>query len=103
MLISSGGASSTTLGNFFAEFPVPLRTEPTALEQTGTANQYMIAIPGLNAFACSGVPVFIASTTNKTFGVQATVSSGLTAQGFLILRTDNTNGAPAYLAWSAEL
>lgn len=80
-------------------FPVSLRTSPTALEQSGTAAHYCVYSAAGAATACSVVPAF---NTCDIWGstVLFTVASGLTAGQAGILRANNT---AAYLAWSAEL
>lgn len=103
MLSTSGYSSSTTNGTFFGQFPVPMRVAPSALETSGTANQYLIAEPALTAVTCNAVPTYSAITTETIYVITATVASGLTANRFHVLRTDGTNGAGAYLGWSAEL
>jgi hypothetical protein len=84
-------------------FPVTMRIAPTALEQSGTANQYNIQEPGINSAACTAVPTINTQTTNASYYIAASVASGLTIGRFALLRTDATNGANAFLAWSAEL
>ena len=79
-----------------------MRAAPTALEQVGTANKYAVAVLGTAAITCSGVPTYEVFTTNEIamFSVNA---SGLTQNLPYSLRSEATNGALAYLAWSAEL
>ena len=93
-------AISTTLAFGYNQFPVPMRTRPTALEQSGTATDYNVVRCGLGTNAnCSAVP---------TFGVADLVSAQttFTVSGLLInsgagsVQANNTN---AYLGWSAEL
>jgi hypothetical protein len=95
--------TSTTTATAVIPFPFEMRTNPTALEQSGTANQYNIIHSGGGTAArldCSAVPSF--ETANKVNGrVTFTFSSGLTAgQGSVI---GNGNNSTAYLGWSAEL
>jgi hypothetical protein len=79
-----------------------MRIAPSALEQSGTANHYAVNFAGTNT-TCSAVPTYGSNTTDTHYGVTVTVSSGLTAgQGGRGI-TDTTNGASAYLGWSAEL
>jgi hypothetical protein len=79
-----------------------MRIAPSALEQSGTANHYAVNFAGTNT-TCSAVPTYGSNTTDTHYGVTVTVSSGLTAgQGGRGI-TDTTNGATAYLGWSAEL
>jgi hypothetical protein len=93
--------ATTVLAYGYLQFPVTMRTSPSALEQNGTANNYMIAYLGTST-ACSAVPAFVTASPDGST-IQATVSSGLTAGQGSQIRTDATNGATAYLAWSAEL
>jgi hypothetical protein len=94
--------NASTTGTYgHIAFPTSMRTAPTALEQNGTANNYLVAYLSTST-TCSSVPVFRdASTTGS--GISFTVASGLTAGQSSQHRTDPTNGATAYLAWSAEL
>jgi hypothetical protein len=94
---------TTTQATGFVSFPVEMRTLPTALEQSGTANQYNIVHSSGGAFArtdCSAVPNF---ETASRYGsrIAFTVASGLTAGGGSVL--GNGNNSTAYLGWSAEL
>jgi hypothetical protein len=93
---------STTEAQAAIPYPVTMRTAPTALEQSGTANHYTV-VAGSSVVTCSAVPTHGASTTNYSAIVNATVSSGLTVGYGGLLRSDATNGANAYLGWSAEL
>jgi hypothetical protein len=96
--IAVGFASSTTTGDFLFFLPVTMRIAPTALEQSGTANDYIIVYSG-TATACSAVPT-LQSGTNITVGIRGTISSGLTQGDGCQLRSTDTDG---YLGWSAEL
>lgn len=101
-ILGIGSTASTTGGAIIGQFPVIMRTAPTALEQSGTANQYAVNFAGTST-TCSAVPTYGSNTTDTYFGVTVTVASGLTAgQGGRGI-TDPTNGTNAYLAWSAEL
>jgi hypothetical protein len=93
-----GYNSTTTVASGLTSFPVPMRTAPTALEQTGTAGDYRIQ-PAGSAITCSSVPAF---NTGDIWDATTvfTVASGLTAGGAMMLRSVNST---AYLAWSAEL
>ena len=89
---------STTAALGIVSFPVSMRTQPLALEQSGSAGDYRITYLATTA-VCSSVPTF--STANYNSGqVVFTVASGLTAGQASSLQAVNTNG---YLAWSAEL
>ena len=98
-LISTGWAVSTTSTAFSIPFPVQMRVQPTALEQSGTAAHYQIVYQA-SAAACSGVPTFGSETTVDRTRLEATVASGLTAGNGVGIRYAS---ASAYLAWSAEL
>jgi hypothetical protein len=89
---------STTVANGTIYFAVSMRTNPSALEQSGTASHYRIAHQA-TATNCSSVPTFSTATTEAS-QVTFTVSSGLTAGDASSLQT---TGASGYLAWSAEL
>jgi hypothetical protein len=97
--IGWNSTSSTAIG--INKFPVTMRIAPTALEQSGTTNQYVVI--NLNtSTACTSVPAFANSTTEQvltTFTTGATMTAGQASVGY----TDGTNGATAYLGWSAEL
>jgi hypothetical protein len=97
-----GGHGGSTASQGETIFPVTMRTAPAALEQSGTANQYATTIIGTSAPACSSVPTFLRANVQSAVS-QFTVASGLTQGQATFLRTDGTNGANAFLAWSAEL
>jgi len=93
-------AISTTLAFGFNTFPVPMRTRPTALEQSGTAADYNVVRCGLGTNAnCSAVPTFGVA---NLVGAQTvfTVASGLSNGVAGSVQANNTS---AYLGWSAEL
>lgn len=103
-LTTAGTSTNSTTCQSFGVFPVPMRIAPTALEQSGTAGNYSVLEVGLTLTACSVVPVYMADpTTTTTYGVLATVSSGLVTSRFSVLVSNATTGASAYLGWSAEL
>jgi len=93
--------ASTTQAQGFVQFPVTMRDRPTALEQSGTAADYIIAHGG-SASTCSAVPTYNTTTTKESALAVFTVASVLTVgqAGRISGATDNAN---AYLAWSAEL
>ena len=93
---------NATLGVVLGFFPVPMRAAPTALEQSGTANQYVV-VAGATTIVCSAVPAISTLTTDSMYVAGFTVASGLTAGVAGRGQTDTTNGAPAFLGWSAEL
>jgi hypothetical protein len=93
-----GFVSGTTVADLLYFLPVTMRVQPTALEQSGTAANYVI-VHGATVTTCSAVPT-LQSGTNQTAGIRATVASGLTIGQGCQIRSANTNG---FLAWSAEL
>jgi hypothetical protein len=98
-VISTGAfASGTTVFSGFSNFPVRLRTTPSALEQSGTASDYRWN--GTTQIAASAVPTFSTRTTTDMWQVNFDVASGLTAGHGGSIVTNSGNG---YLGWSAEL
>ena len=103
---ASGGATMFAIAynqdqyyaNGIIDFPVSMRTEPDALEQTGTATDYRIQFLSTNT-VCNGVPTFGGATLDNA-RVIFVVGSGLTAGQAVLLRS---NSSSAYLAFSAEL
>jgi hypothetical protein len=91
-------ASTTTNFSAFGSFPVRLRTDPSALETSGSASDYQYN--GTNTTICNAVPTFSTRTSKDMYQVNASVSSGLTAGQGSSFVTPTGNG---YLAWSAEL
>ena len=102
LLMPSGGSTSTTTAAFGISFPASMRIAPTALEQSGTAAQYTVWQAGIGGTALNAVPTFVVSNADQAV-VSAGVASGLTQFNPAQLRTTASTGAPAYLAWSAEL
>jgi hypothetical protein len=89
---------NTTSAYGTLKFPVSMRTNPTALEQSGTAANYGVAYLATSS-NCSSVPTFV-DASQDTSTVSFTLSSGLTAgQGSALY----FNTTAAYLGWSAEL
>jgi hypothetical protein len=93
-----GYAKTTTTADVAVSFPVTMRTNPSALEQSGTASDYLLAYQN-TATACSSVPTFtnasvILGLVNYTVSAVLTAGNGLTA---------GANSANSYLGWSAEL
>jgi len=93
---------TTTTGAINGFFPVTMRTRPTALEQSGTANQYAL-VAGATTTVCSAVPTFSALTTDSMYMAVFTVASGLVVGQAGRAQTDTTNGLNAFLGFSAEL
>jgi hypothetical protein len=98
----NGFCNSTTTVRGIINFPVTMRTSPTALEQSGTAADYAVFTSGNTTTACSSVPLIV-SAIQDCGAVEFTVASGLTAGTGAFLRTGASTGAAAYLGWSAEL
>jgi len=100
LLGTTGYVSSATSYRALGNFPVPMRVAPSALETTGTANQYQI-VTGVSAFTPTAL-AHAGLTTDMYWMVDVT-SSGMTSADAGHFRTDSTNGVTAYLGWSAEL
>jgi len=97
-IFGSGYVNSTTVADYFLPFPVTMRDDPSALEQTGTAANYAV-LTATGAVTCSAVPTNI---VNSQWGAsfRFTVASGLTTGQAVLARA---TAAGAYLGWSAEL
>ena len=94
----NNSATGTTARGYVPAI-VSMRSNPSALETTGTATDYRI-IHSNTAIVCNAVPTLISSTTTG-LNALAYVASGLTlGQGSQISGAAGANG---YLAWSAEL
>ena len=94
-----GQAYSTTQIYSVVNFPVTMRTNPTALEQSGTASDYRVWTSNFGAANLTSVPAFNAATVNQST-ITAAVASGLVAGDASALASNSAN---AYLGWSAEL
>lgn len=94
----NGFVNSSTIADFTFPFPVTMRDAPSALEQTGTASNYVV-IAGAGNINCSSVPTY---QTSSQWGAQFrfTVASGLTTGQATLARSTAAN---VYLGWSAEL
>jgi len=98
-LSPSGFVETTTTAYCWTPFTVPMRIAPSAIEQTGTAANYVLRGGGTTV-SCSSVPTFdIASV----WGARSvfTVASGLTVGQSIAAQTAAAAGI--YLAWSSEL
>jgi predicted secreted protein len=84
----------------YIAFPVTMRTNPTAVEQSGTASHYAVTNSTAGPVVCNTVPSFDNANNNGST-VLFTTASGLTA-GNATTVMDNTTSS-AYLGWSAEL
>jgi hypothetical protein len=97
----AGYNQNTTASQAVIPFPVTMRTNPTALEQSGTAADYAI-VHLTTATNCSAVPIYNSGTNSSSATVTTTVASGLTA-GNGCQFTSASGITTAYLGWSAEL
>jgi hypothetical protein len=99
--MSTGMAFSATASQVVSIFPVPMRTKPTALEQSGTAGDYATQRANSSVDACTAVPVYALSTIQS--GTVTLASANLVAGNATQLLDNNKAANVAYLAWSAEL
>jgi hypothetical protein len=98
-VIAASAFATTTVGfSAFGSFPVRLRTNPSALETSGTATDYQWN--GASTVTCNAVPTVSTRTSTDMWQANGAVSSGLTAGQGGSFVTPSGNG---YLAWSAEL
>jgi hypothetical protein len=89
---------TTTSATLTIPFPITMRTNPSALEQSGTAGDYSVYnSPGITV--CSSVPTFQTASRAQSV-IVLPVASGLIAGTVALGRNVNTS---TYLAWSAEL
>ena len=103
-LLATGNAQSTSATRVAVNYPVEMRTRPTALETNGVANNYNVGVAGVASYTLDNVPVFnFASTRQIIIVCSFTGSSPLVAFGPSTLGTDATNGINAFIGWSAEL
>ena len=91
-------ATSATNAKVIGKFPVILRADPSALEQSGTAAHY--SVRAFSERACTAVPIFVSGTNKYAWICDTTVASGQTGGDGGDFIAAN---AAAYLAWSAEL
>ncbi len=80
------------------QFPVTMRTAPTAIEQSGTASDYKIRRSTTQT--CSSVPTFSNATVYQAATVFTKSSHGW-GDGSSVRAMGGTTGA--FLAWSAEI
>ena len=93
-------AESSTSSILIGEFPVTLRVDPTALEQTGTAGDYVVRTGG-SSRTCSSIPLIDVGTNKHVHATSFTVASGQTAGHAGFVRAASVTDA--FLAWSVEL
>lgn len=94
-----GQCRSTTEAIIQTVFPVSMRIAPTALEQTGTASNYLLQDASGSGTNCNAVPAFNDASTWSAF-TSMTRASGLVAGN---ITTSTVSAANIYLGWSAEL
>ena len=97
--VASGVVYTTTIVYGQVNFPVPMRTAPTALEQNGTAADYDTLTNG-NLFVCTLVPAFENATATTSVLQWRYSSATVTVGSGAVCRMRNST---SYLAWSAEL
>ena len=98
-IFGAGLVDTTTTALAYTPFQVYMRTDPTALEQSGTAGSYRVRSAGSVNTTCSVVPTFLGASNSQAW-TTFTVASGLTAGQACFPRAVTT---AAYLGWSAEL
>jgi hypothetical protein len=89
---------SPTVALGFSNFPVPMRSDPAALEQSGTASDYVVRHSAATT-TCSVVPTFNGGSVwgaITTFTVASGLTSGQGSRG-------QSGSANAFLGWSTEL
>ena len=96
--VGNGFNLSTTTATYIYSFPVPMRTPPSALEQSGTAGHYGVCYLATNTPGTS-VPSFVDATTNTSTLAQVTAAVLTAGQG----SQHQFISTSAYLGWSAEL
>jgi hypothetical protein len=95
-----GFADSASTIRGIVQFPVEMRTNPTALEQNGTASDYGVRRPATNV-VCTAVPAFSAASKNTAQVAFTTGAATLTTgEGLSLTAAAVTT---AFLGWSAEL
>jgi len=93
-----GNIDGNNDAQIFVNFPVVLRTNPSAIETSGTASDYIIRTT-FNT-TCDAVPVFSSSGTSQALTIFKKTNHGITNGSACLGRS---NSSSAYLAWSAEL
>ena len=99
-LVSSAYVSATTIAIGTVDFPITMRTAPAALEQSGTAADYLVRHV-VTETACNSVPTFNAATVHAA-RVNFPVAAGLTTGQAAIITAAAASSA-GYLGFSAEL
>ena len=91
---------NATVALGLVEFPVHMRADVTAVEQSGTASHYGV-IGATSTATCTSVPSYGGDASNKLMNVNFSVSSGTFTAGDSVLLRSRDNDA--FLAFSAEL
>lgn len=104
MPVASGGygvgqAVTTTQVWAYFQYPTQMRIAPTALEQTGTASDYMLR-PAAGNINCTVAPTF--SSASQYGGTVAFTSTTMTAGDAVYVRAGSAV-TTSFLGWSAEL
>ena len=96
-----GFANSSTNFNVIIPMQTPMRTTPT-LGTTGTASNYHVYHSSGTTTACTNLSLDAnADGSDKQVGVNATVSSGLSAGGAGLLNSNNSSAA--FISLDSEL
>lgn len=96
LLTTNGISQNATTMLGITQFPVIMRSAPTALEQSGTIAHYSVYTS--SSVACNSLPTF-ASATTWYAGTNATVAANTVNLPQWIIAASTS----AYLGWSAEL
>lgn len=104
MPVASGGygvgqAVTTTQVWAYFQYPTQMRIAPTALEQTGTASDYMLR-PAAGNINCTVAPTF--SSASQYGGTVAFTSTTMTAGDAVYVRAGSAV-TTSFLGWSVEL
>jgi hypothetical protein len=98
VVVPSAFATGSATWRAQGVFPVPLRTKPTAVEQSATVGHFQL-FTGNTQIAATALS--FTSATVTTWQVDGGVSSGLTIGHGGFIRA--ASGQTVYLGWSAEL
>ena len=97
--IGVGYVNNSTTAQCMVTFPVEMRSNPTSVDTSGTANHYSVANSSISV--CTSVPTFSIAGKNSAT-LEFTVSGGITGsvRDAIMARF---NSAPAFFGFSAEL
>ena len=103
-LFGVGYANNNQQGNVNLPFPVRMRTNPTAIDTTGTASDYELRTADADR-ACTSVPTIASSNYDSTdLGyVVFTVTGGNLANNDACIARGATGDTGAYIGFIAEL